>query len=143
MWHWLICICWTILVNLQWIPLGCGVWSFLYVIGLGWLKFFLEYNFFKIIYIYIFFSTVQHGDPVTYTCIHSYFSHYVFHHKWLDRVPSATQQDPIANPSWRQHSLFTPRSQSLPLPPLLPWQPQSILQVHDFLFFEKVHFAIY
>ena len=24
----------------------------------------------------IFFSTVQHGDPVEYTCIHSFFSHY-------------------------------------------------------------------
>ena len=22
------------------------------------------------------FSTVQHGDPVTHTCIHSFFSHY-------------------------------------------------------------------
>ena len=32
------------------------------------------------------FSTVQHGDPVTHTCIHSFFSH----HKWLDIVPSAT-----------------------------------------------------
>ena len=26
--------------------------------------------------IHYFFSTVQHGDPVTYTCIHSFFSHY-------------------------------------------------------------------
>ena len=25
---------------------------------------------------YNFFSTVQHGDPVTHTCIHSFFSHY-------------------------------------------------------------------
>ena len=24
----------------------------------------------------IFFNTVQHGDPVTHTCIHSFFSHY-------------------------------------------------------------------
>ena len=24
----LICICWITLVNLQWIPLGCGVWHF-------------------------------------------------------------------------------------------------------------------
>ena len=52
----------------------------------------------------LFFSTVQHGDPVTHTCIHSFFSHYMFHHKWPDRVPSATQQDPIADPSQRQQS---------------------------------------
>ena len=44
---------------------------------------------------YYFFSTVQHSDPVTHTCIQSFFSHYMFHHKWLDRVPSATQQEPI------------------------------------------------
>ena len=31
------------------------------------------------IYIYIF-STVQHSDPVTRICIHSFSSHYVFHH---------------------------------------------------------------
>ena len=30
-------------------------------------------------YIYIY-STVQHGDPVTHTCTHSFFSHYMFHH---------------------------------------------------------------
>ena len=47
----------------------------------------------------MFFSTVQHGDPVTHTCINSFFSHYEFHHKRLDRVPRATQQDPIADPS--------------------------------------------
>ena len=28
-WCWLICICWTILVNLGWIPLGHGVWFLL------------------------------------------------------------------------------------------------------------------
>ena len=58
------------------------------------------------IYIYIFFSAVQHGDPVILTCIHSFSSHYIFRHKWLGRIPSATQQD--ANPSRRHHSaLFT------------------------------------
>ena len=47
-------------------------------------------------------SSVQHGDPVTNTCIH-FFSHIIMlHHKWLDRVPSATQQDLIANPFQRQ-----------------------------------------
>ena len=34
------------------------------------------------IYIRIY-STVQHGDPVT--CIHSFFSYYMFHRKWLDK----------------------------------------------------------
>ena len=33
------------------------------------------------IYIYIFFFTIQHGDPVTHICIHSFSSHYMFHHK--------------------------------------------------------------
>ena len=69
---------------------------------------------FKNFFIYVF-PTVQHGDPVRLTCIHSFFSHYVFHHKWLDRVPSDTQQDPIANPSWRQHSAsIYPK---IPVPP--------------------------
>ena len=79
--------------------------------------------FFKILFLYIYiFSTAQHGDPVTHTCIHSFFSHYIFHHNWLGRVPSATQQDPTANPSWRQHSAsIYPK---LPVPPLPPWQPQ-------------------
>ena len=62
---------------------------------------FLFFNFYLFIYI---FSTAQHGDPVIHTCMHSFFSHYVFHHNWLDRVPSATKQDPIANTSRRQHS---------------------------------------
>ena len=39
----MICVCWTILVNLGWIPLGCGVWYFLCVIGFGWLKFCWEF----------------------------------------------------------------------------------------------------
>ena len=47
------------------------------------------FNFF----IYIFFFTAQHGDPVTHTCIHSFSHIVVLHHKWLDIVPSATQQD--------------------------------------------------
>ena len=31
--HYFICTCWTILVTLGWIQLGCGVWCFLCVIG--------------------------------------------------------------------------------------------------------------
>jgi len=39
------------------------------------------YYYFLIIYLYIYiFSTVQHGDPVTHTSIHSFFSHFMFHH---------------------------------------------------------------
>ena len=50
-----------------------------------------------------FFSSLPLGNPVTHTCIHSFFSHIIMlHHKWLDRGPSATQQDLIANPLQRQ-----------------------------------------
>ena len=66
-----------------------------------------------------FFSAVQCVEPVPLTCIHSFFSHYMFHNKWLDRGPSSTQQDPIANPSWRpQSAAINPTLQSIPLPPL-------------------------
>ena len=46
-------------------------------------------------YIIFFLSTVQHGDPVTHTYIHSFFSH--------SQSPR-TQQDLIANPFQRQES---------------------------------------
>ena len=36
--YWLTCICWTILMNLGWIPLSHGVWSFLCVVEFGLLK---------------------------------------------------------------------------------------------------------
>jgi len=32
--------------------------------------------FFYHLFIYIYFSIVLHGDPVTHTCVHSFFSHY-------------------------------------------------------------------
>jgi len=65
-------------------------------------------SFFIIIFIFSFiadlrccqFSTVQQGDQV----IHVYilFSYIIMiHHKWLDMVPSATQQDLIAYPFQR------------------------------------------
>ena len=41
--HGLICICWTILVNLGWISLGNGLWSFLCVIGFDLLIFCWEF----------------------------------------------------------------------------------------------------
>ena len=63
------------------------------------------------------FSTVQHGDPVTHTCTHS-FSHIVMlHHKWPAIVPRATQQDLIANPFHRQESVsVNPKLPNHPMP---------------------------
>ena len=55
-------------------------------------SYFFHYSWFTV---FCQFSTVQQGDPVTHTCIHSFFSHY---HalSWVTIVPSATQQDCIA-----------------------------------------------
>ena len=47
----LICVCWTVLVNLGWISLGHGMWSFLCVIGFSLLIF---------CWAEILFSTLQH-----------------------------------------------------------------------------------
>ena len=62
--------------------------------------FFNDFYFFHHSWFTVFcqFSTVQQGDPVTHTYIHS-FSHIVMlHHKRLDIVPSAIQQDLITYP---------------------------------------------
>ena len=108
------------------------------------ISFCLEYVFYLfifIIYLYIYiFSTVQHGDPVTHT-LHCFFSHYMFHHKWLDRVPRDKQQDPIANPSQRLHS--APIYPKLPVPPLPPWQPQVYSASPWFSFLWKCSFVPY
>ena len=37
--------------------------------------------FFNLLFMCLFFSTVQHGNSVILTCIHSFFSYYMFHHK--------------------------------------------------------------
>ena len=72
----------------------------------GQRSFFNFYFFIIYLCIYFFYCTAWYN---------SFFSHYVFHHKWLDRVSSATQQDPLANPSQRQHSAsIYPK---LPFPP--------------------------
>ena len=55
---------------------------------------YLFFIFFIISPIQFFFSTVQHGDSVTHTGIHS-FPIIMLHHKWLDLVFSARQQDLI------------------------------------------------
>ena len=42
------------------------------------------------------FSTVQHGVPVTHTCTILFLHIIMLHHRWLDIVLSAIQQDLIA-----------------------------------------------
>jgi len=71
------------------------------------------------------FSTVQPGDPVTHT--HSFSPIIMLHHKWLDRVPSATLHSRISlliHSKGNSLHPLTPKSQSIPLPPSAPWQPQ-------------------
>ena len=81
---------------------------------------------------------------VTQLHIHVYilfFHIIVLYHKWLDIVSSATQQDLIANPFWRQKSAITNPKLSvhpIPSPSPLATTSKSILQVHDFLFCGKV-----
>ena len=41
--HWLLCLCWHILVILGWIQLCYGVWSFLHVVGFNLLIFCWEF----------------------------------------------------------------------------------------------------
>ena len=57
------------------------------------------------------FATVQHGDPGTHTCTHSSLSH----EHALSQVPSATQQDLIANP--HQSQSFASLHPKLPIHP--------------------------
>ena len=81
---------------------------------------------------------------------HAYilFSHIIMlHHKWLDIVPSATQQDLIANPFQRQsfvsinlNRLTTPTTL---LPPPPPWQPQVYSPSPWFSFLWKGSFVPY
>ena len=49
-----------------------------------------------------FFPTVKHGDPVTHTCTHNFFSH-CHAALWVsDMVLSATLQDLIVSPFQKQ-----------------------------------------
>ena len=101
--------------------------------------------FFIFLIFYFFFSTVQPGDPVTHTYIHYFFSHYMFYHKWLDKVPSATQQEPIANPSPRQESAsINPRLPIHPTPSPSPLATTSLLSM-SMIFFSVERFlcAVY
>ena len=95
--------------------------------------------------------------------IHVYilFSHIIMlYHKWLDRVPNATQQDLIAYPFQRQQfSSINPKFPIHPTPSPSPkkpnWNwflcllcitelplPTSILHVHGFLSCGKVHLCL-
>ena len=86
---------------------------YLYII---YLSFTIIYYIFIIYILYIYIFLLY--SMVSQSHIHVYilFPHIIkFHLKWLDRDPSATQQDPIANPFWRQHSAsIYPK---LPIPP--------------------------
>ena len=77
-------------------------------------SFFPHFIYFFISPIHYFFPTIQHGDPLTHTCIHSFFSHY-HAPSWLDIIPSATQQDLIANQCQRQY--FASINPKLPIHP--------------------------
>ena len=69
------------------------------------------------------FSTVHQSDPATHIYTHS-FSHIIsfimLHHKWLDIVPSAIQQDLIAYPLQMQE--FASINPGFPVHPIcLSW----------------------
>ena len=58
-----------------------------------------------IIFFLPFFPTSNSMVTQLHIHVHILFSHIImFHHKWLDIVPGATQQDLIANAFWRQWS---------------------------------------
>ena len=84
--------------------------------------YFFHYSWFTV---FCHFSTLQPGDPVTHTHIHSLSPIILLHHKHLDIVSSA-----IGGISLLIHSkgnrlhLFTPNSQSIPFPP-----PPSIILI--------------
>ena len=71
-------------VNL-WDTTGTPCFLLIFVIFFNIMIFiFFHYSWFTV---FCQFSTVQHGDPVTHTCIH-FFSHVIMLHlKWLDIVP--------------------------------------------------------
>jgi len=80
---------------------------------------------FLIFPIHFFFLLYSMVTQLLIQCIRSFSPIIMLHHKWLDRVPSATQQDLIANLFQRQESAsINPKFPSIPLPPAAPWQPQ-------------------
>ena len=74
----------------------------------------------------------------TQSRIHRYIlfltlSSIIFHHKWLDIVPWAVQQD-LIHSRYNSLHLLIPNSQSIPLLPV-PLATKSVLQVHEFICF--------
>ena len=65
----------------------------------------------------------------------------ILHHKWLDMVPCAMEQDLIAYPFQRQYSAsINPRLTVHPTPsPSSLANHKSVLQVHEFLFCGEIH----
>jgi len=65
----------------------------------------------------------------------------ILHHKWLDMVPCAMEQDLIAYPFQRQYSAsINPRLTVRPTPsPSSLANHKSVLQVHEFLFCGEIH----
>ena len=129
-----------------------GKWSLYHYV----VFFFVSYNYlyFTFIYLLIFhfyfpntisFSTVQHGDPVRHTCIHSFSPIVMLCCKHLVIVLSATQQDLIVN-TFKSNSLhpLTSSSQSIPLPPHPPQATTSLFS-KSMIFFSVERFicAIY
>ena len=134
--NWLVFWCWFAwAVYVFWISAPCWLYhlqifsnikyvAFLFlfcflscVIAFNFIFIFLNVFFFHYSWFTVFcqFSTLQQGDPVTHTYIHS-FSHIIMlHHKWLDIVPSGIQQHLIAYPFQRQS--FAPVNPKLPVHP--------------------------
>ena len=68
----------------------------------------------------------------------------MLHHKWLDIVPSATQQELIAHPFQRQQSSsINPKLPVPSTPSPSPWQPQVYSPSPWFSFLWKVSFVPY
>ena len=104
--------------------------------------FFVRFWFFllQLIYNVLSISAIQQSDPVIYIYIYTHIlfltlSSIMFHHKWLDIVLCAVQQDLIAYPLRMQ--LFASTNPKLPVHPI-PSLPQSV-----FLCVPKVIFLKY
>ena len=97
---------------------------------------FIHYSCFTVFCQY---STAQHGDPVTRTGIHYFFSHYHAPSKWPVFPVLQSRISLLINSKGNSLHLLTPSSQSTPLPHLPLGNHRSILQVHDFLFCGKFH----
>ena len=88
--------------------------------------FFNDFNFFQYNWFTVFCQFLLYSK-MTQSHIHIYIlfltlSSIMLHHKWLDIVPCAIQQDIIV--TWNTWYLLTPDSQSIPLPSSPPWQQQ-------------------